>query len=196
MTEAHVLAGCPETGPDSEPRDACGRFARVCSERSCLAFRDSVSWRASETCVGTGLTERSKDGSFPLLFSLNGETLAGPERYQLKTRAGDHQQIQRAYVVMAPGVATQTLTGSVDTHVTVLRVQSNRLNRLSNVREIWDPPKGTPWSRTPQHPTVTIRSSLLSLVSWKKVQGSACEMKNDSILNASLRSSGQNVTVH
>lgn len=37
--------------------------------------------------------------------------------------------------MMVPGVATQALTGSVDTCVTVLQVQSDRLNHLCNVLE-------------------------------------------------------------
>jgi len=84
-------------------------------------------------------------------------------------------------------VATQTLVGSVDIYVTGLRVQSKIGSTVHatfvSSPKIRDPPKGIPWLRTRQHPRVTIRSSLLSLVSWKKVRGSTCGMKNYSIFN-------------
>jgi len=85
MTKVHVLVGCLETGPSSELEDPCGRFVGICSEGSCLAFRDLISWRVSETTAtgaGAGLTEHSEDGSFPPLPWLNAEieTLAGSER--------------------------------------------------------------------------------------------------------------------
>ena len=58
---------------------------------------------------------------------------------------------RRAYMMMmALGVATQTLTGSVDTYVTVPQVQSNRLNRLCNVRKF------------PKDPRLTERNSLVA----------------------------------
>jgi len=76
------FAGCLETGLGSELEDPCGRFIGVCSEGSCLAFRDLIPWRVSETSVanvGAGLTEHSDGGSFPPLSLLNAEieTLAG-----------------------------------------------------------------------------------------------------------------------
>lgn len=85
MTKVHVLVGCLETGPSSELEDPCGRFVGICSEGSCLAFRDLISWRVSETTAtgaGAGLTEHSEDGSFPPSpwLSAEIETLAGSER--------------------------------------------------------------------------------------------------------------------
>ena len=83
-------------------------------------------------------------------------------------------------------VATRTLAGSVNTYVTVLRAQSNRLNRVCNLREfpqIGGSPRGIPWLRMLQHLRMTIRSSLLSSVPWRKVRGSACKMKDDSTFN-------------
>jgi len=61
-----------------------------------------------------------------------------------------------------------------------------RLDRVCNVREFlqtWGSPKGIPWLRTLQRPRVIIRSSLLSLVSWRKVRGSAWETKSGPTFN-------------
>jgi len=42
MTEIHVLPGTLETDLASGLGDACDRLDSVCSEMSCLAFRDSI----------------------------------------------------------------------------------------------------------------------------------------------------------
>jgi hypothetical protein len=85
QTDAHVLAGGLETGLASGLGDTCARLVRACSEISCLAFRDSISWCGSEASVAdvrTGLTERSDD--CPLSLLKTAETLAGSEWDQSK----------------------------------------------------------------------------------------------------------------
>ena len=85
QTDAHVLAGGLETGLASGLGDTCARLVRACSEISCLAFRDSISWCGSEASVAdvrTGLTERSDD--CPLSLLKTAETLVGSEWDQSK----------------------------------------------------------------------------------------------------------------
>ena len=122
MIEVHVLAGGLETGLVS---GLGGRLDGACPDPGilCLTFRDLISdsWcvsetPATETC--TGSAEFSEDSPISRWSVLKAGPLTGSERSQLMQPA-HHQAIQRAHLMMARVVATQTLAGSVGIYVTV-----------------------------------------------------------------------------
>lgn len=185
----HVLASCVETGFDSGLGGPCGRLAGVWSELSSLSLRDS--WRVSEDSTADADTDSNEDLegalAFPLFLS-SAETLAGSKRHQLRQHALGLLFAMGAYIMTL--VATQMSAGSADTYVTGLQEQSDRRlvkhSTFASSRHI--SPKGIPWLKMLQHLRATLLPNLLSLVSWKNVRGSACEMKEDSMM---LRASGQ-----
>lgn len=96
--------------------------------------------------VGTGLTERLDDPLSLLLLFATLDVEMGSERHKLRQRACEIKRCG-TYMMMALGVATQTLAGSVGTYVTVPQEQSSRLNHVGNVRglsTVENSPKETP----------------------------------------------------